>query len=203
MPGVGENQLRDEEYSTLYKNLLPELDAILWVLKADDRAYSIDIDFYVSVVKPHLKNGKPFIIALNQIDKVEPFREWDIVKHTPGSKQAKNIDIKISGVANNFQLKQSLIIAVSAEEKYGLTKLVDELIFSLPDEKKISIAREVPKENLSEKAKKEVKESTSRVVGRVIAGVTTGAAIGAKVAGPVGAIVGGIVGGIGGFFSLW
>ena len=44
LPGASE--MRDEEYEALYRNILPELDLILWVIKADDRTFSIDERFY-------------------------------------------------------------------------------------------------------------------------------------------------------------
>lgn len=46
LPGVGESIERDKEYHRLYRNLLPELDLIIWVLKADDRAWSSDEQCY-------------------------------------------------------------------------------------------------------------------------------------------------------------
>ena len=70
VPGVGESNERDKEYAELYANLLPELDLVLWVLKADDRAYSSDEKFYNDIVKPHIHQGKPFYFVLNQVDKV-------------------------------------------------------------------------------------------------------------------------------------
>lgn len=203
VPGVGESQNRDDEYSALYQKLLPELDAILWILKGDDRAYSVDIEFYTGVVKPHLEAGKPFLLVINQVDKIEPFREWNVQDRVPGPKQAANIEAKIADVSQSFQMKRSSVIPVSADEKYGLTKLVDELIFSLPDEKKLAVAREVEKDNLSSEAKKEVKQSFERVVKNVVRGAVAGAALGSKIAGPVGAAVGGVIGGVGAFFGLW
>ena len=41
VPGVGETIERDAEYFELYKQLAPELDLIIWVIKADDRAFAI------------------------------------------------------------------------------------------------------------------------------------------------------------------
>ncbi|MEC3905133.1 GTPase, partial [Leclercia adecarboxylata] len=38
LPGVGESPERDEEYQALYQRLWPELDLVLWLIKADDRA---------------------------------------------------------------------------------------------------------------------------------------------------------------------
>lgn len=203
VPGVGESGERDKEYEALYRKLLPELDAVLWVLKADDRAYSIDIDFYKSLVKPYLDAGKPFIVVLNQVDKIEPYREWQVAERRPGPKQAQNIEAKINVVAAEFGLKQSLIIPVSAEEKFGLSRLIDELIFSLPDEKKVGVFNHVPRENRSVAATEEVKGSLERTIGNVLSGAAKGAAIGAKFGGKAGAVVGAVVGGLGGFFGLF
>ncbi|SUI57591.1 GTPase family protein [Shewanella baltica] len=203
VPGVGEDQQRDDEYAALYQSLLPELDLVIWVLKADDRAYSVDMDFYHNLVKPHLDQGKPFILALNQVDKIEPSRHWDCLNKVPSSAQAENIDLKIAGVAQSFSLKRSAVIPVSADEGYGLSKLVDEIIFSLPDEKKLSVAKEVPAKNLSKQAKQEVEISVLRVLTRTLAGAASGAALGAKYGGKPGAVIGSIVGGIGGFFGIW
>jgi small GTP-binding protein len=203
VPGVGENSERDAEYGEMYRKLLPELDAVLWVLKADDRAYSVDIEFYKSLVKPYLDAGIPFIVVLNQADKIEPFREWNVDERRPGPRQAKNIDDKVIDVAASFGLKQSLIVPVSAEEKFGLSRLVDELIFSLPDEKKIAVLTKVAKENVSRAASDETKSAVSRSLSGVLSGGMKGAAIGGKVMGTPGAVIGAVIGGLGGFFGLW
>jgi len=203
VPGVGESGERDKEYEALYRKLLPQLDAVLWVLKADDRAYSVDISFYQALVKPYLDAGIPFIVVLNQADKIEPFREWQVEERRPSVKQALNIDAKVASVAASFGLKQSSIIPVSAEEKYGLSRLVDELIFSLPDEKKTAVFDKVPEENRSEAAKQEVKSSFRRTIENVVSGASKGAAIGAKLGGKPGAIVGAILGGLSSVFGFW
>ena len=46
VPGVGESGVRDEEYDRLYREWLPKLDLVLWVIKADDRALASDESFY-------------------------------------------------------------------------------------------------------------------------------------------------------------
>lgn len=38
LPSVGENEQRDEEYSTLYRHILPELDLVLWVTRTTGAA---------------------------------------------------------------------------------------------------------------------------------------------------------------------
>lgn len=102
VPGVGESQERDQEYKQLYAKLLPELDVVLWLLKGDDRAYTSDEDFYKNVVKPHIEQGKVFFIVVNQVDKIEPFREWDEKNHIPGPNQLQNIEAKLSVVSRFF-----------------------------------------------------------------------------------------------------
>lgn len=176
VPGVGESSERDREYAELYAKLLPELDLVLWLLKADDRAFSSDETFYKNIVKPHLDEGKAFLFVLNQADKIEPFREWNEEKREPGSKQFQNIHRKIDDVAAYFGVSASRIIPVSANEKYNLTKLVDEIVFALPREKKITLFKEVSEEHKSQIAHDEVKKSFLEVVGDTVVSVveTTG-----------------------------
>lgn len=153
VPGVGENKLRDEEYGELYKSILPELDIVLWLLKADDRALSIDEIFFKTIVKPYLSQGKPFLIVLNQVDKIEPCIEWDREKHKPSIRQFDNILLKISEISTFFDFSASKILPVSVNEGYNLMLLVDEMVDSLPNDKKIVLLTEICEENVSQKAK--------------------------------------------------
>jgi small GTP-binding protein len=93
-PGIAESAERDEEYKKMYTELIPKLDAIIWVLKGDDRSYGPDLDFY-ELIKHCFKteDGKnaPVFFALNQVDKIAPFREWNEKDCEPGDNQRKNI----------------------------------------------------------------------------------------------------------------
>lgn len=156
VPGVGESGERDKEYAELYKKLLPELDLILWVIKGDDRAFSSDEEFYKKLVRPYIKDSeKPFFIVINQVDKIEPFREWDEKNKRPGSKQAHNIEEKRRNVSGFFELPLAQVLAVSANERYGLIELVDSMVHTLPKDKKAVVLKEVAEENRSETSKKE------------------------------------------------
>ncbi|WP_455542549.1 GTPase family protein [Intestinibacter sp.] len=168
VPGVGESSERDEEYAKLYASLLPELDLILWLIKSDDRALASDENFYKNIVKAHIEEGKPFFFVLNQVDKIEPFREWDEDKHEPGIRQFKNIHKKVDDVARFFDVAPSKIIPVSANEKYNLTKLVDEFVRALPAEKKITVFKAVDEEFKSKSTGEHVKKSFAEVVGEVV-----------------------------------
>ncbi|MFI3217673.1 MAG: 50S ribosome-binding GTPase [Methylococcales bacterium] len=157
VPGVGESGERDREYEELYKKLLPELDLVLWVLKGDDRAFSSDEQFYKKLVRPYIHAGKPFFIVINQVDKIEPFRDWDVQNRKPSGKQATNIDEKHRAVSDYFELPMTQVLTVSANEKYRLIELVDAVIHALPNDKKIVVLKQVAEENRSEGAKKEAK----------------------------------------------
>lgn len=168
VPGVGESTTRDEEYGKLYSELLPNLDLVLWLIKSDDRALASDENFYKNVVKPHIDDGKPFFFVLNQVDKIEPFREWNEEKHEPGPKQFQNIHRKIDDIAKFFDIAPSRVIPVSANEKYNLTKLVDEFVRALPAEKKITVFRAVNEEFQSKATGEHVKKSFLDVVENVV-----------------------------------
>lgn len=168
VPGVGESSERDEEYAKLYASLLPELDLVLWLIKSDDRALASDENFYKNIVKAHIEEGKPFFFVLNQVDKIEPFREWDEEKHEPGVRQFKNIHKKVDDVARFFDVAPSKVIPVSANEKYNLTKLVDEFVRALPAEKKITVFRGVNEEFQSKSTGEHVKKSFLEVAGEVV-----------------------------------
>lgn len=173
VPGVGENEKRDQEYKELYKKLLPELDLMLWLLKADSRAYGKDEEVFNEIVRPNLKADKdmPFFFVVNQVDKIEPVREWDDIQHRPGDKQLSNIKAKVQVVAEEFQIPESKIIPVSAEEEYELGRLVEEIVYALPKEKAAPFFRSTQESVRTERSKNETRRKWTEVVKEVIAGV--------------------------------
>lgn len=189
MPGVGESKDRDQEYAKLYAELIPELDVVLWLLKGDDRAFSTDETFYKQIVKPHLAQGKPFFIVVNQVDKIEPFREWNIKTHQPGARQLQNINSKVSAVSGFFELPESKIIPVSAAEQYNLVHLVDEIVFALPKDKQITFVENVEDDKRSEQAKNSAEKGFWETVGEFVVDVIPSA-------------VGAVLGGFGQVFNL-
>ena len=183
-PGVGESQKRDEEYRQLYKKLLPELDLILWLVKADDRALSSDQEFFTEVVRPNL-NGKPLFLILSQVDKIEPIRDWNVEQRLPGAKQQQNIEAKIAHLAEFFDLSKARVVPISAHEEYNLVAFVNGIVFALPKDRKITFTKAVKDEVRSEEAKTEAEKGFFEVVGE-----TVGEMFGA---GEIGKVVGKVV----------
>ncbi len=153
VPGVGETTDKDSEYAELYQRLLPEMDLILWVVKADDRALSIDEHCYRTLIQPYLaQRDIPVLFVLSQIDKLEPYRQWDTALHLPGPDQAKNLSRKQIQLSQVFDIPLSQICATAASEGYGLSTLIEQIIATLPKQKKWSIAREANPEVVSSTA---------------------------------------------------
>ncbi len=142
LPGVGESLERDSEYHSLYRNLLPELDFIIWVLKADDRAWSSDEQCYRFLTGQCGYQSKRFLFVLNQADKIEPCRQWDEHNHRPSPEQATNLELKQQAVIAAFKPHHPVMV-VSAIENYQLTELSEQLIQALPAEASSGVARQL------------------------------------------------------------
>lgn len=175
VPGVGENYSRDLEYADLYQKLLPELDLVLWLIKADDRAFTTDELMYKHFVRPHLEQGKPLLFVINQVDKIEPIREWDYKNNRPGVKQSINIENKINEVSRIFETAVSQIIPISTIERYNLNVLVDEMVFALPEDKQYTFVKKIDNELVSNETLIKAKSNTAKnVVVSVIAATYKG-----------------------------
>lgn len=157
VPGVGERIERDEEYFALYKSLMPELDLVIWVIKADDRAYAVAERAYKEIIKPHAERC-PTLFVVNQVDKINPVREWDDEKNCPGEKQLANIQVEVNEIIKAFDVSTERIQTVSAEAKYNLEAVMDAIVDILPKEKKYAVTREAKEEVVSEKAQIEAEK---------------------------------------------
>lgn len=142
LPGVGESLERDKEYHQLYRNLLPELDLIIWVLKADDRAWSSDEQCYRFLTEQCGYQPERFLFVLNQADKIEPCRQWNELSHQPSPEQTANLELKQQAVITAFKPHHP-VMTVSAVENYQLTELAEQLIQALPAQASSGVARQL------------------------------------------------------------
>ncbi len=142
LPGVGESLERDREYHQLYRNLLPELNLIIWVLKADDRAWSSDEQCYRFLTEQCGYKPNRFLFVLNQADKIEPCRQWDEHNHQPSPEQTANLELKQQAVIAAFKPHHP-VMTVSAVENYQLTELAEQLIQALPAQASSGVARQL------------------------------------------------------------
>lgn len=154
LPGVGESKVRDEEYKKLYEDWIPRLDLVLWIIRADDRTFSVDEFFYDNVVKSAISKSKiPFLVVVNQVDKINPIRDWDEKNKRPGFSQQKVIGERTQWAASKFNISNEHIVAASAEEKYNLGGIVEAIIDIVPNEKKLGFLNQATEEATTEKSK--------------------------------------------------
>lgn len=132
LPGVGESPERDEEYQALYQRIWPELDLVLWLIKADDRALTPDCDFYFRMLSPGSAGRDKVLFVLTQADKIEPSREWSGFLNQPSEQQLKHLEEKQRAVCSLFNHPALPVITVSAATGWHLPELVEVLFRSLP-----------------------------------------------------------------------
>ncbi|GDJ68559.1 GTP-binding protein [Escherichia coli] len=128
LPGVGESRDRDAEYEALYRDILPELDLVLWLIKADDRALSVDEYFWRHILQC---GHQQVLFVVTQADKTEPCHEWDMAGIQPSPAQAQNIREKTEAVFRLFRPVHP-VVAVSARTGWELDTLVSALMTALP-----------------------------------------------------------------------
>lgn len=151
VPGVGEDPERHHEYMELYKSLVPNLDLVLWAIKSDDRKYATAINVYNEVILPNIKTC-PVLFTITQVDKIEPYRDWDLQNNQPGEKQKVNLQTKINDVSARFNIPTNKIVPVASDDAFNLVELVNTIVEVLPNEKKFALTREAKEENVSQEA---------------------------------------------------
>lgn len=164
LPGVGESKERDGEYTTLYSRILPELDLVLWVIKADDRALSVDEHFYRKVM---LAYQRRVLFVVNQADKTEPFHQWNTTSNTPSHSQQSTIEAKRSAVQQIF-LPHHPVCVVSARTSWGLDVMVETMMRSLPDRATSPLTTQLHGRLCTEPVKKQARERFGNAVDEMI-----------------------------------
>lgn len=164
-PGIGETPELDRIYTRLYRHWLGKLDLIIWVLKADDRAWNDDIRCYRQMISQGADPAR-FLFVLNQADKIEPCREWDLVTHQPSLLQQQHLQIKIAQVNELFSPAHP-VLAVSAPEGFNISLWVEALITALPDKASSGVTRQLEPAYRTNKVNNTAQEGFARVVGDI------------------------------------
>lgn len=121
LPGVGESISLDLEYTNLYSKLLKKSDAVVYILRADQRDFSVDEKIFKKLFSSFREKEK-VIIGLNSIDKIEPVNRTSPFQ--PSALQIENANKKVEIISNIFGVLPNKIVYYSAIEKYNLDSLV-------------------------------------------------------------------------------
>lgn len=161
LPGVGESERRDTEYATLYREQLTRLDLVLWLIKADDRALSVDEHFYRQVIGEAYWNKVLFVIS--QSDKVEPGNSGNKLS----TEQKQNISRKICQLHELFQ-PVNPVCAVSVRLQWGLRVMAERMIRCLPREASSPVVVQLSAPFRTDSVNKKARDDFGETVGSVL-----------------------------------
>ena len=170
LPGVGETPEYDAEYSALYQKLLTELDLIIWVLRADDRARAVDIVTHRSLLA-YGADASRFLFVISQADRIPPLPEL-AGQTVPSTEQCLSLAVISSQIAG--QLPSSFpVMAVSAHTGYKPHALVELMRHALPVWASSAFYCQLKPENHTEESDVAVRQHFGEIAGsafdRVIA----------------------------------
>lgn len=165
LPGVGETPEYDAEYLALYRDLLVELDLIIWVLRADERARGVDMATYRALLAQGADPSR-FLFVLSQVDRIPPAHEWDEAQAIPSTTQLLSMAVVSTQVAS--QLPSSFpVMAVSARTGYNLPAFVALMVHALPVQASSAVYRHLKPENCSVDSDTAVRQDFGEVAGKV------------------------------------
>ncbi len=117
-PGIGESEQADHKYMTWYADMVKDSPCIVYVLRADQRDYSIDERAFEKLFSEEILDN--VIIALNCADKIEPVnRKGEI---TEAQKEA--LEEKCDSIESILSVPSYRIFPCSAHTGYGMEELV-------------------------------------------------------------------------------
>lgn len=161
LPGVGESGARDTEYAALYREQLPRLDLVLWLIKADDRALAVDEHFYHQVIGEAYRHKMLFVIS--QSDKVEPSSSNGQLS----TEQKQNISRKICLLHELFRPVHP-VCAISVRLQWGLRVMAERMIKYLPREASSPVVSQLQHPFRTTVIREQVRNDFGETVGAVL-----------------------------------
>ena len=186
-PGYGEVGY-DEQYSKAVVDEAKISHAVTLVLKADEKGYERDRQIIGSASKdPDFSLEKPLLIALNQIDKIKPSREWnppyewEAPPRDDDSEKVRNIKEKVALVKDQFKAvigkRETIVIPTMSDAEEGSLFGIDifklTLFEILPEMAQYRFAKTA---KLAEKASREILERLDKQADKIIGGTAASAA---------------------------
>ena len=142
MPGLLQSRSRDKVYEEMYKEVLPQCDVIVYVIKANTRNIGDDCKILKDVVLPICNANSVkdnLIIAVNKVDIIgesinpdDPELQWDDFRNEPSEKlwecihkkkmdiYEKLVDENLVLIQNSNALRPDQVVFYSAIYEYNL-----------------------------------------------------------------------------------
>ena len=142
MPGLLQSRKKDKEYEEMYKEILPQCDVIVYIIRANTRNIGDDCRILKEVVLPICNQSAikdNLIIAVNKVDTIgqtidpnDPELVWDPISNVPSDKLfecikkkrldifTKLIDEKLVLINSESSLNPEQVVFYSATYEYNL-----------------------------------------------------------------------------------
>lgn len=121
LPGIGESTQSDQAYYEWYRDMLTRSCCVVYVLRADQRDFSIDEILFRAMFQTSAERKK-VILAMNFADKVEPVnRKGGITQE-----QIRNLKLKANTLKKIFDIEN--IVYYSAGCGYHVDLLVEKIV---------------------------------------------------------------------------
>lgn len=136
MPGLGESKAADARHLATYERVLAEVDVVLWIMDAHDRAIAYvqeQLSGKIRPINPDLVDRMVF--ALNKVDLVQPM-DWHPLANLPSLDQENNIKARLYDV--QMKVREALPrwkgtpIGYSAIKHYNLPQLFITMLDAVP-----------------------------------------------------------------------
>jgi predicted GTPase len=125
LPGVGESSNADETYTRWYVEMLKKSACVVYLLRADQRDYSVDKEIINTIIDNSERISEKLIIGLNYADKIEPVSR--ISPFLPCLEQLRNLNKKLKTISELFNIDSGKVIYYSASDGYNLNDLKDSI----------------------------------------------------------------------------
>lgn len=139
MPGLGEDLDADEQHYATYQRVLPEVDVVVWILKADNRALTNIQGALKRLVDEGTLDPRRLVLAINQVDLLQP-GTWDTEINLPSLEQDETIRLRREDILQKLQkvvqLESQQIVAYSARTFYNLEALLESMLKACDDSRR-------------------------------------------------------------------
>lgn len=120
LPGIGESLSVDNTYMNMYEHMLDYSSCVIYLLRADQRDYSLDHEAFIKLF-PNNRDRRKVVIALNYADKIEPIHRNAGISDD----QMQSLQKKRKSISKIFNMDEKNIIPCSAATGYGIDNLTE------------------------------------------------------------------------------
>lgn len=225
-PGLGDSPEADRIHSENIVRKINEngpdgnalIDLVLVIIDGSSKDMGTSFDLINNYIIPNMQDAGRVLIAINQCDAALKGKGWDREKCAPSKELEDFLEQKVRSVKRRVYESTGVDIEpvyYSALERYNLSKLLNFIVCSTPEEKRVVYMNNVnrdPEVFEHDDRRRDYNHETRERIGRAVAGgiggaaagAATGALIGSFIPGigtTVGAVAGGIIGGAASLFS--